>query len=103
MSSPAAQFVKDPVLSLQQLGSLLWCRFSPWPRNFHMLQAWQKKKKKEREKSNKTMARMPLGGLRMALEAVRKGGTELIVSVHLIPNHAINNNLNIKSLLALQR
>ena len=32
-----AQWVKDPVLSLQWLGSLLWCRFDPWPRNFHVL------------------------------------------------------------------
>ena len=31
-----AQRVKDPVLSLQQLGSLLWHRFDSWPRNFHM-------------------------------------------------------------------
>ena len=28
--------VKDPVLSLQQLGSLLWHRFDPWTRNFNM-------------------------------------------------------------------
>ena len=27
------QQVKDLVLSLQWLRSLLWCRFSPWPRN----------------------------------------------------------------------
>ena len=31
-----AQRVKDPVLSLQQLRSLLWCWFSLWPGNFHM-------------------------------------------------------------------
>ena len=30
------QQVKDPVLPLQQLGSLLWCGFDPWPRNFCM-------------------------------------------------------------------
>ena len=30
-SSPVAQLVKDPVLSLQQLGVLLWPRFNPWP------------------------------------------------------------------------
>ena len=40
-----AQQLKDLVLSLQHLGLLLWCRFNPWPRNFHMSQAWQKKKK----------------------------------------------------------
>ena len=32
-----AQWVKDLALSLQQLGLLLWPRFDPWPRNFHML------------------------------------------------------------------
>ena len=26
-----AQWVKDPVLLLQQLESLLWHRFNPWP------------------------------------------------------------------------
>jgi len=26
-----AQWVKDPALSLQQLGSLPWCGFNPWP------------------------------------------------------------------------
>ena len=31
-----AQWVKDPVLSRQQLGSLLWHRFIPWSGNFHM-------------------------------------------------------------------
>ena len=31
-----AQGAKDPVLSLQQLGLLLWHVFSPWPGNFHM-------------------------------------------------------------------
>ena len=39
--------VKDLVLSLQWLGLLLWHGFSPWPRNFHMLQERQKKKKKK--------------------------------------------------------
>ena len=37
-----AQRVKDPVLSLQQLGLLLWHGFDPWPQNFHMLWAWPK-------------------------------------------------------------
>ena len=31
-----AQWVKDPVLSLQWLSLLLWCRFDPWPGKFHM-------------------------------------------------------------------
>ena len=42
--SCVAQHVKDLVLSLQRLGLLLWCRFDSWPRNFHMPQAWPKKK-----------------------------------------------------------
>ena len=39
-----AQWVKDLVLSLLQLGLLLWCRFDPWQRNFHMPWAWPSKK-----------------------------------------------------------
>ena len=41
-SSLVAQWVKDLVLSLQQLGLLLWHRFDPWPRNFCMLWAQPK-------------------------------------------------------------
>lgn len=37
--------VKDPVLSLQQLGSLLWCRFNPCSGNIHMPTNAAKKKK----------------------------------------------------------
>ena len=32
-------WVKDPGLSLQQFGLLLWCMFDPWLRNFHIPQA----------------------------------------------------------------
>ena len=35
-SSLVVQGVKDLALSLQRLGSLLWSRFDPWPRNFCM-------------------------------------------------------------------
>ena len=35
--------VKDLALSLQWLGSLLGCRFNPWPGNFRMLWAWPRK------------------------------------------------------------
>ena len=42
-----AQQGEDLVLSLKQLGSLLWCGLDPWPRNFYRLQAQQKKKKKK--------------------------------------------------------
>ena len=38
------QWVKDLVLSLLWLGSLLWHEFNSWPRNFHIPWAWQKKK-----------------------------------------------------------
>ena len=34
--SLVAPRVKDPVLSMQRLGSLLGCGFDPWPQNFHM-------------------------------------------------------------------
>ena len=38
--------VAHKVLSLLQLGLLLWLEFDPWPENFHMLQAQPMKKKK---------------------------------------------------------
>ena len=41
-------WVEDLALSLQQLGSLLWCRFDPWPENFHMPRIWPKGKKKKK-------------------------------------------------------
>ena len=41
------QQVKDPALSLQWFGLLLWHRFDPWLENFHMPRAWPKKKKRE--------------------------------------------------------
>ena len=40
--------VKYPALSLQWLQLLLGCGFDPWPGNFHMLWARQKKKKKKK-------------------------------------------------------
>ena len=46
-SSLVAPQVEDPALALSWLGSLLWCRFSHWPGNFHMLQAQPKKKKRK--------------------------------------------------------
>ena len=42
-----APWVKDLVVSLQWLRSLLWCRFDPWPGNFHMLLVQPKKKKEK--------------------------------------------------------
>ena len=38
-----AQWVKDLALALQRLGSLLWYRLDPWPRNFHMQEGKKKK------------------------------------------------------------
>ena len=45
-NSPVAEQVKYSALSLKWLGSLLWHRFNPWPRNFHMPCMWPKNKKK---------------------------------------------------------
>ena len=69
-SSPVAQWVKDPVLSLQELGSLQWHGFSPWHRNFHMPQVQQKKKRKERKKKKKEFP-LWLSGLRTQLVSMR--------------------------------
>ena len=41
-----AQQVKDPALSQQQLRSLLWRRYDPWPRNFHVAWVQPRRKKK---------------------------------------------------------
>ena len=51
-SSLGAQRVKDPVLSLQWLGLLLWQGFSPWPRNFYMPWVWPEKEKSGGPKSS---------------------------------------------------
>ena len=59
--------VKDPALSLEQLGSLLHFRFCLWPENFQMPQAWQERKKKggkerkERRKEKERKAGFTLG------------------------------------------
>lgn len=45
-SSHVVQCVKDPALSLQQLESLLWCRFDSWPWNLHMKEVETKTKNK---------------------------------------------------------
>ena len=39
--------IKDLALSLQRLGSLLWCRFESWLRNFHVAVDEARKKKKK--------------------------------------------------------
>ena len=45
-NSLVAQQVKDPVLSLLWLGSLLWYRFNPW---LGTCMLWPKKRKKKAE------------------------------------------------------
>ena len=52
------QWVKDPALSLQQLGSLLWLGFYPGPGNFnHGHTPPPPKKESEREQSDRYRAR----------------------------------------------
>ena len=46
-----AQGVRDLVLSLQWLESLLWHGFDSWPRNFHIPWVQPKKKRKEKKKN----------------------------------------------------
>ena len=48
------QHVKDPALSLQRLGSLMWHGFDPWPRDFQWALGMEKKKKKKRKKSTQS-------------------------------------------------
>ena len=43
------QWVKDPPLSPQRLGSMLWCGLDPWPGNFQMLPERPKKDKRKGE------------------------------------------------------
>ena len=43
-----AQYVKDPALSLQLLGSLLWHSFDPW--TGELLMSWMQSKKKKQKK-----------------------------------------------------
>ena len=55
-----AQQVKDPVLSLQQVGWLLWHRSDPWLENFRITPAKPKKEKKEKEKERKEIGGIAL-------------------------------------------
>ena len=48
-NSPVVQQVKDLTWSLQQLGSLLWRGFNPWP-----MDKRGKKRKRERERENES-------------------------------------------------
>ena len=47
-NSLVIQWFKDPVLSLQQLGWLMWYGFDSWPVNAHIV--WMSSKNKERKK-----------------------------------------------------
>ena len=46
------QWIKDPVLSGQWLGSLLGCGFNPWPRNFYVFWVRPKNKTNKHKKKN---------------------------------------------------
>ena len=35
---------------VKQLHLLLWGKFDPWPRNFHMPRAWAKKRKRKKKR-----------------------------------------------------
>lgn len=50
LSKPNEQGVKDPELSLQQLGLPVWHSFDPWLGNFPMPQAPPKKEGKKKKK-----------------------------------------------------
>ena len=47
---PGSLAVRDPTLLL------LWLRFNPWPRNFHIPWAQPKKKEKGRKKNKKVVS-----------------------------------------------
>ena len=47
-SSLVVQWIKDLVLPLLWLRSLLWHRFDPWPGNCHMLREWPEMKNKQK-------------------------------------------------------
>ena len=61
-SSLVAQWVKDSALSLWWPGSLLWCRFDPWPGNFHNASRAAKKKKKEKKEKICNLAKIANSG-----------------------------------------
>ena len=66
-SSLVVQLVKDPVLSLQWLRSLLWCRLDPWPGNFHMPRCSPPPPKKKNS-SSETETPHPGGGWNDAVD-----------------------------------
>ena len=57
-NSLLAQRIKDPALSLKQLGPQWWCGFDHWPRQELPLAMGMAKKKKKEEMSQKCYKRM---------------------------------------------
>ena len=56
-SSLVAQPVKDPVLSLLWLKSLMWHRFNPWPQKLLHVGGTAKKKKKKKRNNTASLKR----------------------------------------------
>ena len=52
-----AQWVKDPALMQLWLRLHLRLGFDPWPRNFHVLCVWPKKKKKKKKRERERIVR----------------------------------------------
>ena len=72
------QQVKDPVLSLQWLGSLLWYRLDPWPRNFHIPHRYcQKQKQKPKHRMMGLYGRYIFNFLSNCLTVFQSGCTVL--------------------------
>ena len=59
---------------LQWLGSLLWLGFSPWPGNFHMLQAGTKEKKERKKKMRRRREEIKGEGKRGESKGGGRGG-----------------------------
>ena len=75
--------VKNLAFSWLWLGSLLWCEFDPWLRNFRMLQTQQKKKKKKTTK--KTEKRTPTDPAIPFLRIYLKKTKILIQKIYALP------------------
>ena len=55
------QKIRDPVFSLQGLGSLLWHGFDPWIRNFHMTGMQPKKREGKRKEGTERLIHLKNG------------------------------------------
>ena len=56
--SRVVQQARDSALSQQWLGSLLWCGFDSWPRNFCLLWVQPEKEKKKGKRKKKMSVQM---------------------------------------------